>query len=221
MHEQPLDHTALPPLGAGLLPDLVDGLAESGWHVARNAVPGHLVEAMAADLERLAQAGRLRDSAIGKGSTHRAGGATRSDRVLWLPAEPENAAQAAYAALVEHYRRELNRELYLGLNAFEGHYASYGPGARYARHLDRFRSDDARVVSFILDLNTDWQPDDGGALRLYLDDERHLDVMPEGGTLVSFMSERFWHEVLPATRTRLSVTGWFLRDPRLSMLGLR
>ena len=29
------------------------------------------------------------------------------------------------------------------------------------------------------------------------------------GTLVCFLSERFEHEVLPATRSRWSLTGWF------------
>jgi len=34
-------------------------------------------------------------------------------------------------------------------------------------------------------------------------------VHPTGGTLVLFLSERFAHEVLPAKRERLSLTGWF------------
>ena len=36
-----------------------------------------------------------------------------------------------------------------------------------------------------------------------------IDVQPLGGTLVCFLAERFEHEVLPARRERLSVTGWF------------
>jgi SM-20-related protein len=35
-----------------------------------------------------------------------------------------------------------------------------------------------------------------------------VDVAPRGGTLVAFLSGTFHHEVLPATRERLSVTGW-------------
>ena len=41
------------------------------------------------------------------------------------------------------------------------------------------------------------------------DDARALDIFPVGGTLVAFLSARYWHEVLPATRERLSLTGWF------------
>jgi SM-20-related protein len=43
------------------------------------------------------------------------------------------------------------------------------------------------------------------------DDERVRDVLPVAGTLVCFLSDRFEHEVLPATRERLSLTGWFRR----------
>ena len=44
--------------------------------------------------------------------------------------------------------------------------------------------------------------------------ETHLDLYPEGGSLAVFMSAGFEHEVLPATRDRLSITGWFFRNKR-------
>jgi SM-20-related protein len=41
-----------------------------------------------------------------------------------------------------------------------------------------------------------------------------MDVLPQGGRLLTFLSERFEHEVLPAHRERISLTGWFRRrDP--------
>ncbi|HEY5930165.1 MAG TPA: 2OG-Fe(II) oxygenase, partial [Burkholderiales bacterium] len=61
-------------------------------------------------------------------------------------------------------------------------------------------------------LNQDWRDADGGELRLYLEREpltRHVDIRPDGGTLVLFLSEKFPHEVLPAKRERHSLTGWF------------
>ena len=76
---------------------------------------------------------------------------------------------------------------------------------------DRFRDDDRRTVTVVLYLNEEWQPDEGGELRLYLPDGRVHDVMPLGGSLACFMSADFPHEVLPATRERLSLTGWFRR----------
>ncbi len=71
-----------------------------------------------------------------------------------------------------------------------------------------------RVVSCILYLNQDWQPEDGGALKIYAGNELStlplpMQVLPQGGRLVTFISDRFPHEVLPATRDRMSLTGWF------------
>ena len=118
-------------------------------------------------------------------------------------------------------REALNRRLLLGMIELEAHYALYPPGAAYARHRDRFRDDDARVLSTVLYLNADWREEDGGALRLYLGGDAknpHLDIYPNAGTLVLFLSAEFDHEVLPATRERLSVAGWFRRSPTIGAI---
>jgi SM-20-related protein len=198
---------------AALIPELIDALAGPGWHVARRAVSRELTERLTRDLDTADRDGALRAAAVGRGTGKRHDGATRSDRICWLPETPETPAQAEYLGFVDTLRHDLNRELYLGLSGFEGHYATYGPGARYARHLDRFRDDGARVVSCILYLNPDWREDDGGRLRLETGCGADVEVLPEAGTLVTFLSDRFWHEVLPARRTRRSVTGWLLRRP--------
>jgi SM-20-related protein len=38
-------------------------------------------------------------------------------------------------------------------------------------------------------------------------------IKPRMGTMVCFMAEDFWHEVLPATKQRASITGWFRQRP--------
>jgi SM-20-related protein len=48
-------------------------------------------------------------------------------------------------------------------------------------------------------------------LRLFVDERGTIDVVPAGGTLVTFLAERFDHEVLPANRPRVSLAGWFRR----------
>jgi SM-20-related protein len=134
----------------------------------------------------------------------------RGDRIRWFDdAADARAEQSPFEALAAARRGQ--RELTLGLSAFEGHYALYPAGARYARHRDRFRDDDARVLSIVLYLNASWRKADGGALRIHVTDELMHDVMPRGGTLVVFQSDRFEHEVLPAARERLSIAGWFRR----------
>ncbi|MNJ01133.1 hypothetical protein D3C73_1606640 [compost metagenome] len=67
------------------------------------------------------------------------------------------------------------------------------------------------MVSAVVYLNDGWLPEHGGQLRMYLDNDRVYDVEPVGGCLVVFLSGEVPHEVLPATRDRLSLTGWFRR----------
>ena len=155
--------------------------------------------------------GELAAASIGNAAT-RSGTAVRGDRTAWLDEDSASAAEDQFRALVEVLRLALNESLYLGLMRFEGHYALYPTGATYARHLDRFADDDRRVVSLVLYLNDAWQPTDGGALRLHLPDGGVRDVLPVGGTVLAFLSADFPHEVLPATRPRLALTGWLSRE---------
>ena len=111
---------------------------------------------------------------------------------------------------LEVLRKKLNESVFLGLESVEAHYAVYPAGAAYARHRDRFRDVDARVLSLVCYLNADWPDNAGGALRLHLPDE-HKDIAPVQGTTVLFLSEEIEHEVLPATQTRYSIAAWFRR----------
>ena len=148
------------------------------------------------------------------GERYRLAHEERGDQIQWL--EPESASDAQRDALArfDALRLGLNRELQLGLFEFECHFARYPPGAGYRPHRDQHRGSDARVLSCVLYLNRDWKAEDEGQLRLYMDKPasgEYSDVPPEGGTLACFLSDRFWHEVLPARRERLSLTGWFRR----------
>ena len=113
--------------------------------------------------------------------------------------------------MMDDLRLALNRALFLGLDGYESHFACYAPGASYQRHLDRFRDDDSRTVSVVIYLNPDWRMEQGGALRLHTDGGAASDIAPEGSRLVLFLSADMPHEVLPATRDRLSLAGWFRR----------
>ena len=190
---------------------IADALADAGWAVT----PGFLTAGEAAAL--LDEGRALRDgfhrAGIGRGAGHQLAADVRGDEVLWLDDATAGPAQRVYLERMGELRASLNRALYLGLFSFEAHFAVYPPGAFYRRHLDAFHDRGrGRALSCVLYLNPGWTDADGGHLRLYLDGaapEPYVDVRPEAGTLVTFLSERFEHEVLPATRERSSVTGWF------------
>lgn len=180
-------------------------LAANGWCVLANLLPSGDTRALASECRTLHDTHQLRPAATG---ARRALTALRGDSTRWFAPDALSAPQQAFADRIEALRIALSRALMLGLVDSESHYAVYPPGAGYARHLDCLRNDDGRVVSAVFYLNDGWQPADGGALRLHLPDRSHRDIYPQAGTLLLFLSAQFEHEVLPATRQRMSVACW-------------
>lgn len=189
-----------------------DRIGRDGWVAIPSFIVPGMVAALGEECSRLAAQGSFHDAAIGSGADRQIAGDVRADQILWLEQSGSSEAQKECLDRFEEMRLKLNRELQLGLFEFECHFARYTPGAFYRKHLDQFSRDSRRRLSSILYLNSNWQSDDGGELRLYLERKPvsgHVDIRPDGGTLVLFLSDRFPHEVLPAKRERFSMTGWF------------
>jgi SM-20-related protein len=186
-------------------------IAEDRVAIEPEFLPESDVRALAAEAARRDAAGEFRPARIGRGEERIERPDIRGDRTAWLSESSNVQAEIALRAALESLRIALNEELTLGLFSFEGHYAIYPPGAFYRRHRDRFRDNDTRVLSCILYLNEIWTLADGGALRIHLEKDVERDVLPIGGTLVCFLADRHEHEVLPASRDRLAISGWFCR----------
>ncbi|MEE3633296.1 2OG-Fe(II) oxygenase [Pseudomonas sp. AL 58] len=193
-----------------LLLRIVDDLASHGWSQQNIFLPETLTRALAAECRKRETEGDLAPAAVGRGASQEVREGIRGDHIQWIePGESEACDQ--YLGVMDSLREAMNRSLFLGLEDFECHFAFYPPGAFYRQHLDRFRDDDRRMVSAVLYLNEAWLPENGGQLRMSLKGGVEHDVQPTGGCLVVFLSGDIPHEVLPATRDRLSLTGWFRR----------
>ena len=201
------------PDGPALCERITDALASDGWIVLPRAVSAEATAALAAEIRQQFAAGEFHRAGVGKSGQLQVVNEVRGDHVNWL--EPDSAAplQRTWLDWLQQLGSKLNRNLFLGLQEFEGHAAIYPPGSFYKKHLDQFRGTSERSITTILYLNQDWQQQDGGQLRLYLDDDCHeyCDIQPEAGTLVVFLAARFYHEVLTAQRERIALTGWFKR----------
>ena len=180
-------------------------------------LPGFLEKAVAEELsvESLAawKEGKLRRAGVGKGKRLVIREDVRSDHVMWLRDGETTLCQQRYLDRLEELRVALNRRLFLGLMDFEGHFAVYPEGGFYKPHLDRHRETTDRILTVILYLNPGWERGDGGELRIWTtagEREGEFELIePRMGTLVCFLAEDHWHEVLPAVKTRASITGWF------------
>ncbi|KIU47077.1 MULTISPECIES: 2OG-Fe(II) oxygenase [Pseudomonas] len=193
-----------------LLSRIVDDLATRGWSQHDLFLPAPLTRALAAECRRRAAEGELAPAGVGRGPAQEVREGIRNDHIQWLEPGDSDACDQ-YLGLMDGLREAMNRGLFLGLEDFECHFALYPPGGFYRKHLDRFRDDDRRMVSAVIYLNEDWLPEHGGQLRMTLKDNVEHDVQPTGGCLVVFLSGEIPHEVLPANRERLSLTGWFRR----------
>jgi SM-20-related protein len=145
---------------------------------------------------------------IGRQGAERRRDHIRGDFTCWL-SEPLLRAERLLMRRLEELRLQLNRDAFLGLFELELHYARYPAGAAYSRHVDQPMGSTQRKVSLVLYLNQDWQPTDGGILRIHITDDQFVDVEPIAGRLVCFLTPGREHEVLQAQCERLSISGWF------------
>jgi SM-20-related protein len=192
---------------------VVEDILEKGWCVLPDFLEREVAEELSTESLRAWAEGEFRRAGVGRGKELAIREDVRTDHVMWLRDDAVTGSQQGYLNRLEDLRVELNRNLFLGLMDFEGHFAVYPEGGFYKPHLDRHRQTMDRVVTVILYLNPGWQEGDGGELRIWTTpgqkEGKDVLVRPRLGTLVCFLAGDFWHEVLPAGKTRASITGWF------------
>jgi len=189
---------------------ICNDLVTQGWTVVDNFFEPDLIRLLAHECRLQYQLGLLKEAGIGREQQHQMEKTIRGDQIRWL--EPDMAdCVDHYLAHVDTLRKFFNKQLFLGLEECENHFAFYPEGAFYHKHLDCFKSSDSRVISSVLYLNSDWKPEHGGELRLHFEDG-HEDIEPIANRFVMFISAQILHEVLPTAAERLSLTGWFRRN---------
>lgn len=198
-----------------LLSGIIETLVRQGYAVVPDFLSSEACRGLAAECRDLREQGEFHRAGVGRGEMLDVRPEIRSDEIRWLDRGDCGLQQGQYIDLMSGYQQLINRELFLGLVEFECFCAVYPPGSFYLRHLDQFRGVEQRTVTAILYLNEAWQESDGGQLRIFLNEQtgETLEVLPAAGTFVTFLSADYWHEVLPAQRDRLSITGWFKTRP--------
>lgn len=184
------------------------GLAQDGFCIVRNALAPEYCARVRVEIAELAEAGKIQLAKIGKGPFHQLDAEIRGDRTHWFDPLHLSPVQKELWDFLEGLRTRLNAALFLGLWDLEGHYAVYEKGKFYRKHLDRFQNDSKRTLSAVAFFNPDWRESEGGLLRMETPNGV-VEVLPEAGTFVFFLSDRIPHEVTETFRERLSFAGWF------------
>ncbi|MGL5451393.1 MAG: 2OG-Fe(II) oxygenase [Aeromonas sp.] len=183
---------------------VMDAIYTRGWVIVDDFLTATEVDALNACLPT-----QWQSAGIGRAVQLQGNENIRRDQIHWL--EPNLGAPVVdFLAKMEALRLATNQRLMLGLFDYEAHFARYRSGDFYGTHRDAFVGRSNRRFTSVCYLNNDWQPEAGGLLRIYDNNDKFLmDVSPKGGRLVLFLSEEFPHEVLPATLLRYSIAGWF------------
>jgi SM-20-related protein len=188
---------------------LADQIAENGFAVIDDFLSNEEIDSVLALQGFKNGLLQFKKAGIGKNQDKQINEAIRGDYIQWI--DPNNAEPPllTYLGKLKQMIAFVNQSLFLSLKDCEVHQTIYPIGSFYKRHLDQFKKDDHRKLSVICYLNKDWKEADGGQLRMFIGHESK-DVLPVAGRLVCFRSDLLEHEVLPATRERLSLTGWLI-----------
>lgn len=193
-----------------LISSIIEDIAQQGYAVVEQFINPQEITSLAAQAKILHITGEMHKAKTGISKVENS--TLRGDFIHWIDASNASESETVYLNTMAELQHAINQAFFLGLFELESHFTIYPPGAGYQKHLDQFIGKEERKISCILYLNEGWHHEDGGQLRMYLDkkdENRFIDISPQAGTLVVFLSSDFLHEVLPATRERISLTGWF------------
>jgi SM-20-related protein len=187
----------------------IQALGEVGYFTREDVMPQVCVEAGRIAAAK-ADSDELRPAGVGKQSRKRQEDDIRGDRITWVDRESAAGPLRELVDVYEWLMEELNYKALLGLRRFELQLAFYeAPNRGYDRHVDAFRGPQSRRVTAICYLNEGWKASDGGALRLFLNDGETVEILPEAGRMVVFLSDELEHQVMPTDRDRAALTAWF------------
>ena len=191
------------------LENIINDLSKNGYAICDAFLPAKTISSLAKMATKRYLSGAMTFAKTGQQAKN---SNIRGDSIFWLDENSHKRSVQAYFVKMHLLKNALNLHLFMNVQELETHLAVYPIGSVYEKHLDQFSQGEGiqmRQLSSILYLNNHWLVADGGALRLHLNESEFLDISPTAGKLVLFLSSKFWHEVLPATRDRISLTGWF------------
>ena len=195
-----------------LYEQIISDIATKQFSIVENFFSAEEVALLRQSLIEKHEEDAFKKAAIGNRLNETIVKSIRGDMILWMEEAKADTTELLFFNKINDLVNYLNRTCFLGILHKEFHYAIYPTNTFYKRHIDTFQNDDRRKLSMVCYLNEeDWQPENGGELVLYLDDngqEIEQVIYPFPGRVVIFESQIIEHEVRPVKTERLSITGW-------------
>lgn len=187
-------------------------LATEDYLVVDNFISNHLFDKVQCYFQERLDESKFSKAAIGSEKNRQIESSVRGDFIYWLDKESD-IELAELFKLFDDALLNLRQQLFLSLSDYEFHFALYPPKTHYDKHVDQFHGKRNRVISMLIYLNEEWQPGDGGELKIYGSEEKTTLIEPLAKRLVMFKSDTVEHEVLLTQTSRKSITGWLLHQP--------
>jgi SM-20-related protein len=186
---------------------LIDSFIDSKVGIAENFLSEVLASHLKENLNLLYSGRQMLSAGTGNEAVAIQNKLIRGDKIYWLDRKHNDPYENDFFDLMDSFVSHLNSTCYTGITGYEFHYTLYETGSFYKKHLDQFRNNSSRQYSMIMYLNTDWEENDGGELRIHHIDSQQ-NISPVNGKSVFFKSSELEHEVLLTNKPRLSITGW-------------
>jgi SM-20-related protein len=187
-------------------------LSDQAWVQIEDSLPNDLLVELKAEALRRSEMGLFQPAKVGRSQLQALKSSIRSDSIHWIDFNDPIFHRIRFE--LEELRLNLNQNLFLGLQDFEGHLACYAEGQSYEEHLDQPQLQSPlhgeRILSFVLYLNENWSLESGGELCLNLPTGL-LKIEPLWNRLMLFRSNEIRHSVQLAKMSRWTLTGWFRR----------
>ncbi len=197
---------------ADLSAEIVDAVSSKGWYFGNGLFGAALCNSLYYELLSISQHKQaFRKAKVGHKLDNTLDMSIRNSHINWIDTQNPSLIQKEYLDIIGKLMSVLKRELYLPMNSFEAHFAIYQSTGFYKKHVDSFHGVHSRLISIVLYLNEDWPENSGGELVIYNESNpTQIDFKgyPRMGSFAIFLSQKIFHEVLPTTRIRFSLSGW-------------
>lgn len=190
----------------------LEQLAEQDFIYVDNFISESFFDRIQRYFQKLLDESKFSKAAIGSSENRQIESSIRGDFIYWFDKQRDQEISQLFN-LFDETIYQLKRQLFLSLSDYEFHFAIYPPGTGYKKHIDQFHGKQNRVISMLIYLNEDWQPGDGGELKIYRPGDSAVMLEPIARRLVMFKSDAVPHQVMPTRIHRKSLTGWLLHQP--------